>query len=79
MEAGDRRPASPDAPPPGEAVHLPGPSYLPAITALGVTLALVGIVIAWFLVVIGALIALIAVLRWVGETRSDISELPLDH
>lgn len=79
MEAGDRRPGAPDVPPPGEAVHLPGPSYLPVVTALGVTIALVGIVIAWFLVVIGAAITLIAVLRWVKETRSDISELPLEH
>jgi hypothetical protein len=76
MEAGDRRP---DVPPPGEAVHLPGPSYLPVVTALGLTIALVGIVIAWFLIVIGVVITLIAVLRWIRETRSDISELPLDH
>ena len=79
MEAGDRWPNARDVPPPGEAVHLPGPSYLPVITALGLTIALVGIVIAWFLIVIGALILLVAVLRWIRETRSDISELPLDH
>ena len=79
MEAGDRRPGSPEVPPRGEAVHLPGPSYLPVVTAFGLTIALVGIVIAWFLVVIGLLITLIAVVRWIRDTRKDISELPLEH
>ena len=79
MAADERRPTGREVPPPGEAVHLPGPSYLPVITALGVAIALVGIVIAWFLVVIGGLITVVAVLRWVKETREDISELPLEH
>ena len=65
--------------PPSESVHLPGPSYLPAVVALGITLALVGVVISWFVVGVGVLITLIAVIRWVRETRSDISELPLEH
>ena len=79
MEAGDRRPESPEVPPRGEAVHLPGPSYLPVVTAFGITIALVGIVIAWFLVVIGVAITLIAIFRWIRDTRQDISELPLEH
>ena len=68
-----------DVPPPGEAIHLPGPSYLPVLTAFGITIALVGIVIAWFLVVIGVVITLIVVFRWIRDTREDISELPLEH
>ena len=78
MPDGVKRPQQPP-PPPGEAVHLPGPSYLPVLTALGVALALVGIVITWVLVVIGAVVALVAVLRWVREVREEISELPLEH
>ena len=78
MEASERAP-EPDVPPPGEIIHLPGPSYLPVVTALGLTIALVGIVIAWFLVVIGALIAVIAIGKWIKETREEISELPVDH
>ena len=68
-----------EVPPPGEAIHLPGPSYLPVVTALGVAIALVGIVITWSLVAIGALITLIAIVRWIRETREDISGLPLEH
>ena len=69
----------PEAPPAGEAIHLPGPSYLPIVTAAGVSLAVVGIVISWILIVIGGLVALYCVLRWIGDTRRDISELPLEH
>jgi Flp pilus assembly protein TadB len=73
-----RRPEDP-VPPPGEAVHLPGPSYLPVITAAGVAVALVGVVLSWLLVVAGVLVTVIAVTRWVRETREEISELPLEH
>jgi hypothetical protein len=78
MPDGVRRPEEP-APPPGEPVHLPGPSYLPVLTAAGITFALVGVVISWVVTGIGAVIAVIAILRWIQETREDISELPLEH
>ena len=68
-----------DVPPPGEAVHLPGPSFLPAIVAAGISVAIVGIVISWVVVMIGAIPAVIAILLWIRETREDISELPLEH
>jgi hypothetical protein len=63
----------------GESIHLPGPSYLPVATAFGLTIAVVGVVLSWVIVGIGVVIALIAILRWIGETRQDISELPLEH
>jgi uncharacterized membrane protein len=68
-----------EAAPAGEAVHLPGPSYLPVITAFGIAIAVVGVVILWVLTVIGALIAVYAIYRWIRETREEISELPLQH
>jgi hypothetical protein len=68
-----------EAEPAGEAIHLPGPSYLPVVTAAGVSMAVIGVVLWWILVVIGAVVALVAIIRWLGETRTDISELPLEH
>jgi hypothetical protein len=62
-----------------EQVHLPGPSYLPVVVALGVTLALVGVVIAWPVMVIGVVMTVAAVVRWVRDTREEIAELPLEH
>jgi cytochrome c oxidase subunit IV len=67
------------APPAGEAVHLPGPSYIPVVVAFGLTLAVTGIVLSLIMVVLGAAITLIAVWRWIADTRRDISELPLEH
>jgi type IV secretory pathway TrbD component len=69
----------PEAPPSGEAIHLPGPTYLPIITAVGITIAVVGVVQSWIIVAIGVVITLIAVWRWIRETREDIAELPLEH
>jgi hypothetical protein len=80
MAEGERiHTGGPEAPPPGEAVHLPGPTYLPIVTAVGVTIAVVGVVQSWFIVGIGLVITLIAVWRWIRETREDIAELPLEH
>jgi hypothetical protein len=71
-------PLEPQVPPAGEEIHLPGPSILPLLTALGITLALVGITTFIELTIIGGLISLYAVVRWIKETRSEIDELPLD-
>jgi uncharacterized membrane protein YidH (DUF202 family) len=69
----------PEAPPAGEAIHLPGPSYLPAVAAAGISMAVVGVVILWVLIVIGVVIAGVAIWRWIRETREAIAELPLQH
>ena len=77
--ADEVRVSEPSAEEAGEAIHLPGPSYLPVATAFGLTLAVVGIVLSWVIVGIGLVIALIAIWRWIGETRRETSELPLEH
>jgi type IV secretory pathway TrbD component len=69
----------PEAPPPGEAIHLPGPTYLPVIVAAGVTIAIVGVVQAWVITAIGLIITVVAVWRWIRDTRQDMAELPLEH
>ena len=66
-------------PPPSEEVHLPDPSYLPVLTAFGIALAVVGVVLTWIMVAIGATIALIAILRWIRKTRDEMADLPLEH
>jgi hypothetical protein len=66
-------------PPPGEEIHLPGPSYLPVLLAFGITLMLVGVVYTWVLTGIGLVIFLVVLARWIRSTREDIAELPLDE
>lgn len=68
----------PEVPPTGEEVHLPGPSILPLLTAVGVTFILIGITTYIELTVIGLILTIVVVLRWIRDTRHDIDELPLD-
>jgi hypothetical protein len=72
-------PLDPEPPPVGEEIHLPGPSILPVLTAVGITAALVGITTFIELTVAGGLLTIGCVWRWVKDTRADIDELPLDH
>ena len=73
------RVTDPDADQPGESIHLPGPSYQPVVVAFGLTLAVVGVVLFPVLSIIGLLITVITVVRWIRDTRRETSELPLEH
>lgn len=72
-------PLDPETPPVGEEVHLPGPSLLPLLTAVGITLALVGVTTMIELTVIGVILTVWSVARWIKDTRREIDELPLEH
>jgi hypothetical protein len=65
--------------PPAEAIHLPEPSYMPFALAIGVTIALVGILTGIAVVVIGLIIAVSVLVRWIRSARADMADLPLDH
>lgn len=71
-------PLDPDVPPVGEEIHLPGPSLLPLLTAVGVTLTLIGITTYIELTIIGLVLTVVCALRWIRDTRHDIDEMPLD-
>jgi hypothetical protein len=71
-------PLDPEAPPVGEEIHLPGPSLLPVLTAVGITLALVGVTTFIELTIVGGLLTIGCLFRWIKDTRSEIDELPLD-
>ena len=67
------------APPVGEEIHLPGPSLLPLLCAVGITLAVIGTTINWLISIVGAIIFILTTIRWVRDTRRDISQLPEEH
>ena len=69
----------PQAPPRGEDIHLPGPTLLPFVNAVGITLAVIGTTINWIISVVGLVIFLVSAFRWIADTRRDIDELPEDH
>jgi hypothetical protein len=66
-------------PPPTEEIHLPEPSYLPVTLAFGLMVAIIGVVFSWVVVVLGAIVVVISLLRWIRLTRSEMAELPLGH
>jgi hypothetical protein len=68
-----------DAPPVGEEVHIPGPSILPFVTAIAITLMVIGTTISWILSGIGLAIFLLVVGMWIRDTRRDMAALPEDH
>jgi hypothetical protein len=72
-------PLDPDVPPVGEEIHLPVPSILPLLTAVGITLALVGITTFIEFTVAGGILTVWCVARWIKDTREEIDELPLDE
>lgn len=67
------------APPAGEEIHLPGPTILPLVTAIAITLIVIGTTINWMISIIGLVILVLATIRWVKDTRRDVAALPDEH
>lgn len=63
----------------GEEIHVPGPSLLPFITAIGITLGVVGITTIMEISILGWIITAICVYRWIKTTNEDIDELPVEE
>ena len=59
-----------------EEIHLPGPTLVPMFTAAGIALGLIGLILSWPIVVVGAVIALIAIVKWIRDVREHIEQLP---
>ena len=68
-----------EAPPAGEEIHLPGPTLLPIIVAAAITLIVIGTTLNWLFSIVGAVVFVIAVWRWIADTRRDVAELPEEH
>jgi len=68
-----------EAPPVGEEVHMPEPSILPLVNAVGVTLALVGITLSLAITIVGLVLFFVSLVAWIRSAAHEMSELPLDH
>jgi hypothetical protein len=69
----------PNIPPAGEEIHLPGGSIQPLLLTIGITMALLGVTTSIWLVIAGSILTVWTIIRWIADTRRDISELPLHH
>jgi hypothetical protein len=68
-----------DAPPVGEEIHLPGPTLIPFVCALGITLIVIGTTITIIFSIIGAILFIVSTVMWIRDTRRDIASLPEEH
>jgi hypothetical protein len=67
------------APPVGEEIHLPGPSLIPLLNAVGATLSIVGITTFFVVSIVGVILFLVTLLIWIRDVRRDFADLPLEH
>ena len=68
-----------DAPPAGEQTHLPEPSLLPVLNAVGISIAIIGIPISLVVIIPGLVLFLVTAAIWIRSARRDFDDLPLDH
>ncbi|MEA2518154.1 MAG: hypothetical protein QOF49_234 [Chloroflexota bacterium] len=59
----------PSGPPPG--VHLPGPSFRPFLASLGVAVLFAGLVFGGWLLAVGLLFTITALLGWLNDARKE--------
>jgi len=71
-------PLDPEVPPAGEEIHLPGPSILPVLTGVAITLLLIGVTTFVEFSVAGGLLLIGCVVAWLKDTRREVDELPLE-
>jgi O-antigen ligase len=68
-----------EAPPVGEQIHMPAPSILPILNAVGLSLAIVGITISKIFIIAGLLLFVATAIVWIRGARREMDELPLEH
>jgi hypothetical protein len=68
-----------EAPPVAEEIHIPGPTLIPILSALGITLIVIGTTINVIFSIIGAVLFIGTAIRWIRDTRRDVAALPEDH
>jgi hypothetical protein len=71
--------SSAPVPPAGEEIHLPGPTVIPLVTAIAITLIVIGTTLGWWLSIVGGVILVPTLIKWIRDTRRDIDSLPEQH
>ena len=69
-----------DVPPAaGEQLHMPSPSLLPVLLAVGLPLALVGVTVGIIFTIVWLLITIPVLVLWIRSARDETAELPPGH
>lgn len=61
---------------PGELIYLPEPSWYPALIAAGLAGIVASLFTWWPYGVVGAFVALFALIAWIRESRETFGRLP---
>jgi hypothetical protein len=64
---------------PTELVYPPRSSWQPVIAALGLALVVAGLFVWWPYGVIGAVVALVAIIGWIRDSARATSRLPVEQ
>jgi hypothetical protein len=64
---------------PAEAIHMPEPSYLPFVLALGIMITLVGVLTGILVSIVGLAIVIPTLVLWIRSARDEMRDLPLEH
>lgn len=78
MSVETEHPTTP-VPPPGEEVHIPGPTIIPFVSAIAITLIVIGTTIDWIFSAVGGVIFVLTTIQWIRDTRRDVAALPDQH
>ena len=62
-----------------EQIHLPGNTLLPLYTAIGITIALLGLILSWPFVAVGGAITALSVYLWIKAAAEDYERLPRER
>lgn len=54
---------------------MPPPSWKPIIVAVGLAIALTGVVLTWLVVVVGLVVSIVAIVGWVRDARKEFDAL----
>jgi Flp pilus assembly protein TadB len=68
-----------EAPQPGEQIHMPEPSILPLLNAVGLAGTIISITLSIVLVIAFGILFLVTAAIWIRSTARDVNELPAEH
>ena len=71
----ETRDDSVDAAPAGEQIHMPAPSIIPIINAVGLSIAIIAIPLSIYAVIVGLLVFLITAAIWIRDSRREMDAL----
>jgi hypothetical protein len=75
----EHRTVEQEAGPAGEQIHMPEPSLLPLLNAIGVAGMIVSITLSIWLVIAAAILFLTTTVIWIRSTAREVNDLPLEH